>query len=104
MAAQRRKRTVRRREKTSDKRTKKGIKKTVKKEEFPIPAGLPYDIVSYILFFAGLIIGISGFYLMWKGDDILSVLTIVIGYVILIPIALYRRGKNKKGKASTSSQ
>jgi hypothetical protein len=43
---------------------------------------------------------------MWKGEDTASVITIVLGFVLLIPTALYRRGKNgeKKAQEATGEQ
>ncbi|GEM_PF-3085169 len=106
MATQRSRR-VNSRKRTSRTQKAGGKKKTYTKkprEVYPIPKGLPYDAVSYTLFFAGLILALIGFYLLWKGDDVASVITMVVGYVILIPIALYRRGRDKKSGEESASQ
>ncbi len=92
---------TRKSKKASKPRRRRTVKRktTEKKVSYPIPKGLPYDKLSYILFYAGVILGLLGFYLMWKGDAIASVITIVIGFVLLIPVALYRRGKNGEKEA-----
>ncbi len=94
--------TRRRRRPTGTKQGKKVTRKTV--ETYPIPQGLPYDTLSYILFFIGLLLELIGFFVMWKKDEmVISVITIVVGLVILIPIAIYRRGKDKKEAEESQS-
>ncbi len=74
-------------------RAKKARKvRKVKKEPktfLPTFQGLPFSKENYILMLIGLIIGVLGFVLLALGDDNIATIAIVVGYVILIPIALY---------------
>ncbi len=51
--------------------------------------GLPYSRWQYLLLLAGIVAIAIGFGLLYTGDAVFSTLALVLGYVILIPVALW---------------
>jgi len=54
---------------------------------------LPYKKENYILIFAGIISALIGFVFLWFGDKTFSVIFMVIGYLVLIPLGLLLKFK-----------
>lgn len=48
----------------------------------------PYGKKNYIFFGAALLVIIIGFFMLSQGDETLAPILLVVGYLILIPIAL----------------
>ena len=64
-------------------------KETAKKESIY----LPYGKRAYIVQGVGLLMGLIGFVLTGLGDITLSVIFMVLGLVVILPIGLWMRGK-----------
>ncbi len=54
---------------------------------------LPYKKENYILLIAGIICAVIGFVFLWFGDKTFSVIFMVVGYLILIPLGLLLKFK-----------
>ncbi|MEO0270369.1 MAG: hypothetical protein ABIM58_04315 [candidate division WOR-3 bacterium] len=54
---------------------------------------LPYKKENYILLSAGLIFSLIGFVFLWFGDKTISVIFMVLGYLVLIPLGLLLKFK-----------
>ncbi|MEO0253893.1 MAG: hypothetical protein ABIN20_00515 [candidate division WOR-3 bacterium] len=54
---------------------------------------LPYKKENYILLSAGLISSLIGFVFLWFGDKTFSVILMVLGYLVLIPLGLLLKFK-----------
>jgi len=54
---------------------------------------LPYKRENYILILAGIIFALIGFVFLWLGDKTFSVIFMVIGYLVLIPLGLLLKFK-----------
>ncbi len=57
---------------------------------------LPFGRKNYILFGIGIIVIIAGFLTLWAGDITISPVLLVIGYCVIIPVAILIRGKKEK--------
>ncbi len=57
--------------------------------------GLYYGKINYLLMALGLILVLIGFIFLYIGDTVISVLSLTIGYVILIPIGLYLKPREE---------
>ncbi len=51
--------------------------------------GLPYHRSQYLLMALGILFIGVGFVLLYLGDAVISTLALVLGYVVLIPVALW---------------
>ncbi len=54
---------------------------------------LPYGKKAYVVQGIGLLLGLLGFVLTGLGDITYSVICLVLGLVILLPIGLWMKGK-----------
>ncbi len=54
---------------------------------------LPYKKGNYILIFSGIVSALIGFIFLWFGDKTFSVIFMVIGYLVLIPLGLLLKFK-----------
>ena len=57
--------------------------------------GLPFTKVNYYIFLAGLIAIILGYVTLAQGSITLSPFLLVIGYCVIIPVAILYRAKEK---------
>ena len=63
---------------------------------------------NYQIFFGGLALIIIGYVLMWNSEVYsqqaltVSVLFLIVGYVILLPLAIIYKGNNKKQQNESS--
>jgi Flp pilus assembly protein TadB len=57
---------------------------------------LPFGRKNYILFGIGILVIIAGFLTLWAGDITISPVLLVIGYCVIIPVAILIRGKKEK--------
>ncbi len=73
-------------------RTQKEKKEAVREK----PERLPYGKNAYIVQAIGLVVGIIGFVLVGIGEITISVILLVLGFVILLPVGLWMRGKKKE--------
>lgn len=80
--------------KTGRKRRK--TKATKKKRD--VYKGLPYGKTNYIILGTGLISIIIGFIVLNIGNTIISTILLVLGYMVLIPIALLLTSKGGKSE------
>jgi len=73
-------------------------KKNTGKAKRELPKGkdeniyLPYGKKAYIVQGVGLLLGIIGFIFVALGDITFSVISMVLGLVILIPVGLWMKG------------
>lgn len=91
MSSEKRKRNKR----ASRKRRK--TKAVAKKRE--VFRGLPYSKTNYIILGAGLVSIVLGFVILSTGNAIISTILLVLGYIVLTPIALliiFRRESPQK--------
>jgi len=75
----------RKRNRRASRRRRKG-KGLVKKRE--VFKGLPYSRPNYVILVAGVISIVLGFVVLSTGNAIISTILLVLGYMVLIPIAL----------------
>ena len=54
---------------------------------------------NYILFGVGLVVIILGYIFLGKGDTVLAPVLLVLGYVVIIPIAILIKDKKKTPEA-----
>ncbi len=59
----------------------------------PKSEGLPFTKSNYYIFAAGLIAIILGYITLSQGDITLAPILLVLGYCVIIPIAILYRGK-----------
>ncbi|MBS4036041.1 MAG: hypothetical protein KGZ85_16375 [Ignavibacterium sp.] len=91
------------------KAVKKRSVKTTKKN-FVSPFSIYWNRTNYILFFAGILFVIIGFYLMSVGNWdsttslVLSPIILFIGYVIIFPLSILFRKKETDTAAETSPE
>lgn len=55
--------------------------------------GLPFTKMNYYIFAAGLLAIILGYFTLSRGDITLAPILLVLGYCVIIPIAILYRGK-----------
>ena len=79
----------------SKKRRRKAVAK--KREVFK---GLPYNKPNYVILGAGLISIVLGFVILSTGNAVISTILLVLGYMVLIPIALLLKFKGEKAERS----
>ncbi len=63
-----------------------------KKEEKKTNIYLPYGKKAYVVQGIGLLMGIIGFVLTGLGDITFSVIFLVLGLVVILPIGLWMKG------------
>ena len=57
--------------------------------------GLPFTRKNYYIFFAGLAAIILGYITLGQGSITLAPILLVLGYCVIIPVAILYRGGNK---------
>ncbi len=80
--------------KTRRKRSKRG--KAVRKPKPVVFKGLPYERLNYILMGVGIAMIVVGFVLLYFGDAVLSTILLVLGYMVVLPLALIWIPKKKR--------
>jgi hypothetical protein len=55
--------------------------------------GLPFTKMNYYIFAAGLLAIVLGYFTLSQGDITLAPILLVLGYCVIIPIAILYRGK-----------
>ncbi len=55
--------------------------------------GLPFTKINYYIFAVGLLAIILGYFTLSQGDITLAPILLVLGYCVIIPIAILYRGK-----------
>ncbi len=65
--------------------------------------GLPYSRTQYWVLLLGVLLVGVGFALLYTGDAVFSTLSLVLGYVVLVPVALWpwKRRAGSSGTAKT---
>lgn len=71
--------------------------KKKKEPDFPFLKG------NYLLFAAGILVIILGFVFLATGDITLSPILLIVGYCVIIPIALLYSRKQKKAEEQTAN-
>lgn len=74
--------------------TKPGGRKPV--AAAPKGDALPFTKKNYYIFAAGLVAIILGYVLLGQGDISLAPILLVVGYCVIIPIAILYRAKDEK--------
>ena len=72
-------------------------KKPVKTEEQR--ESIPFTMMNYILFAAGLLIITAGWFLLRAGHISISPIMLILGYCVIIPVAIIIAPGHKKDKA-----
>ncbi|MEA3266243.1 MAG: hypothetical protein U9P42_04795 [Candidatus Fermentibacteria bacterium] len=73
------------------------------KEKKPVSSGqkqntVPFSNINYILFAAGLIIITAGWFLLRAGHISISPIMLILGYCVIIPVAIILKPGDKKEK------
>jgi hypothetical protein len=61
----------------------------------PKSEGLPFTKTNYYIFVAGLLVIILGYITLSQGSMTLAPFLLVIGYCVIMPVAILYRGKDK---------
>ncbi len=72
-------------------------KKPVKTEEQR--ESIPFTMMNYILFAAGLLIITAGWFMLRAGHISISPIMLILGYCVIIPVAIIIAPGQKKDKA-----
>jgi len=59
---------------------------------------------NYILFAAGLLVVIAGFIFLGTGDTVFAPILLVLGYCVIIPIAIIIKDKKKESEVPSAFQ
>ncbi|HXF48347.1 MAG TPA: hypothetical protein VNL73_02835 [Verrucomicrobiae bacterium] len=59
---------------------------------------------NYILFAVGLLVIIAGFIFLGTGDTVFAPILLVLGYCVIIPVAIIIKDKKKEPEASPAFQ
>ncbi len=70
--------------------------KAVRKPKPVTFKGLPYERINYLLIGLGIALVVLGFVFLYFGESVISTILLVVGYVIVLPIALIWVPKKKK--------
>lgn len=65
--------------------------------------GLPFTKMNYYIFAAGLLAIILGYFTLSQGSITLAPILLVLGYCVIIPIAILYRGKDSSPAAETKT-
>lgn len=73
------------------------------KEKKPVPSRqnqntVPFGNINYILFAVGLIIITAGWFLLRAGHISISPIMLILGYCVVIPVAIILKPGDKKEK------
>ena len=64
----------------------------------------PYGTKNYYLFAAAMLAIIIGFFTLAKGSITLAPILLVLGYCVLLPMALIMKGKPEEGETAQPDQ
>ena len=64
----------------------------------------PYGTKNYYLFAAALVVIIVGFFALAKGSITLAPILLVLGYCVLLPLALILKGRPDEGDTAQPDQ
>ena len=64
----------------------------------------PYGPRNYYMFAAAMLVIIVGFFSLAKGSITLAPILLVLGYCVLLPMALIMKGKPDKGETAQPDQ
>ena len=64
----------------------------------------PYGTKNYYLFAAAMVVIIVGFFALAKGSITLAPILLVVGYCVLLPMALIMKGKPEEGETAQPDQ
>ncbi len=67
------------------------------------PEGLPFKKMNYYIFLVGLLAIILGYFTLGQGSITLAPLLLVVGYCVIIPIAILYRGKERPATPESRS-
>ena len=67
-------------------------------------ADFPFGRKNYILFGAAILVLIVGFIALWIGDITIAPILLVVGYCVLIPIAILVKGKKQEPEPETKPE
>jgi len=65
--------------------------------------GLPFTRFNYLLFVVGLVTIIIGYIALAQGSITLAPLLLVLGYCVIVPIAILYRGRENSGTPQGAS-
>lgn len=65
--------------------------------------GLPFTKMNYYIFAGGLLAIILGYFTLSQGSITLAPILLVLGYCVIIPIAILYRGKDSSPAAETKT-
>jgi len=65
--------------------------------------GLPFKKMNYYIFMMGLLAIVLGYFTLSQGSITLAPLLLVVGYCVIIPIAILYRGKERPAAPDTKS-
>jgi hypothetical protein len=60
-----------------------------------------YQLINWLLLAAGVVAIVLGFWQLWRGSTVLAPILMVLGYCVLVPLALILRVKKQKPKETT---
>ena len=63
--------------------------------------GLPYSRTQYLLLFVGIVLILIGFGLLYTGDAVFSTVSLVLGYVVFVPVALWPWRRRARARESS---
>lgn len=69
----------------------------------PRSEGLPFSKTNYYIFAAGLLAIILGYITLSQGSITLAPILLVLGYCVIIPVAILYRGKQGSPAADTKT-
>ncbi|HEQ98645.1 MAG TPA: hypothetical protein ENO22_04810 [candidate division Zixibacteria bacterium] len=67
-------------------------------------ADFPFGRKNYILFGAAILVLVLGFIALWMGDITIAPVLLVVGYCVLIPIAILVKGRKQEPEPETQSE
>lgn len=65
--------------------------------------GLPFTKINYYIFGAGLLAIVLGYFTLSQGSITLAPLLLVLGYCVIIPVAILYRGKDRPAATGTKT-
>ena len=65
--------------------------------------GLPFTKLNYYIFAAGLLAIVLGYFTLSQGSITLAPILLVVGYCVIIPVAILYRGKNSSPPTETKT-
>ncbi len=58
---------------------------------------LPFGRKNYLAFIIGLVVIVAGFIFLASGDTVFAPILLVVGYCVVIPVAILMGGKEEDG-------